>query len=118
MSSPASLSFKDNKSSRSKNPIAFAAAISDETNEAARNAPHLTHWNHAKLLVSEHFRYIVTYDVQLAVVPHIEQTARPAFVSSECVVTLEGEKHSRPQTSHSYELLVRNVLASGTHSTE
>ena len=41
MSSPASLSFKDNKSSRSKNPIAFAAAISDETNEAARNAPAL-----------------------------------------------------------------------------
>src|SRR5438034_7464552 len=80
--------------------------------------PYLTNWNHAKLLAPEQFRNVVTDDVQLAVVPHIEQTARPAFVSSECVVALEGEQNSRSQTSHSYQLLVGSVLASGTHSTE
>ena len=41
MSSPASPSFRDSKSSCSNNLNSFAAAISVETNDAARNAPFL-----------------------------------------------------------------------------
>ena len=58
----------------------------------------------------EQGRDVMDHNVQLAVVAHIEQSAGPAFVAAQGVVSFEIEEHSGPNPSNPDELLIRRAL--------